>query len=98
MSPEPWPSFTESRSSGLAYQPLRMPGVSVAVVVGALRSTAHVIVCVGSTLPALSVEKKDSEWPPSVVGWIGVVYWVNAPPSSEYIVEASPDVASLGVS
>ena len=38
MSPEPWPSSTVSVSVGLAYQPLWIAGVSVAVVIGAVVS------------------------------------------------------------
>src|SRR3954453_18571154 len=95
--PEPVPSLPVRVSVGEAYQPLRIPGVSVAVVVGVVWSPLTVIECTSSTLPALSVDQYVTTCEPSVESVNGAVYVCAAPPSTVYCVDATPEPPELSV-
>src|SRR4051794_21211571 len=96
--PEPAPSLPVSVRLGDAYQPFRIPGVSVAVVVGVVWSTRTTTVCGVSALPPLSVDQYWTTCAPSDEIVNGAVYVCVGPPSIVYCVEATPESASVALS
>src|SRR3954451_15820066 len=96
--PLPVPSVAARVSVGVAYQPLRIAGLSVAVETGLVWSTFTVTVFAGvSTLPAPSVDQKVRRWLPSAEIENGAVYACEAPPSTVYCVPVTPEPPGLSV-
>src|SRR4051794_4275703 len=96
--PDPAPSAPLSVTVGVPYQPFCAAGEIDADEVGLFRSTLNDTDFVTSVFPATSVDMYCTVWFPSPVTVNGPAYVVGAPPSTEYWVDPTPDVASVPAS